>query len=107
MDAPVRISRQRILRVSSSCKARAERRAVPIRQTVEHTGRALCAAIARIRNESGKRNRLQAPKLRRRLLDEQADFPVTRVIAQRERFSIGISQTALRAQNEKLFAPCL
>ena len=44
-------------------------------------------------------------KFLRRRLHEQADFPMAGVIAERDRFAVRRAQSALRAEDEKLFAP--
>ncbi len=76
---------------------------VAIRQAVEHARRALRPAIARVGTKSGEGNRFQLAKFFRRRLHEQSDFPMARVIAERDGLSVRRAQSALRAQDEKLF----
>ena len=78
---------------------------VAIGQAVEHARRALRPAIARIGAITGERNRLQFAKFFGSGLDQQTDFPMAGVITQRDRLSVRRAQSALRAQNEKLFSP--
>ena len=77
---------------------------VAIRQAVEHAGRTLRAAIARVGTKRGEGNRPQGAQLLGRRLNQQADFPMTGVIAQRDRSAVRRAETALSAENEKLFA---
>jgi len=64
-------------------------RIVTIRQAVEHRGGALRAAIARIGACARERNRAACMKLTGGFLDEKAHFPMSGVIAQRDRSAIG------------------
>ena len=76
---------------------------VAVGKAVEHAGRSLCAAVAGIGAEGREGNRLQPAELFRRRLHEQADFPVARVITQRDRLSIRRTHAALGAEDEILF----
>ena len=59
-------------------------RVVAVRQAVEHPGRALRAAVARVAAVRGERHdALRAQRLRR-LADQQADLPVAGVVAERD-----------------------
>ncbi len=60
---------------------------VAIGQAVHHAGRALSSAVARIGAEAGEGHAAERPQLLGRRLHEQADFPVSGVIAQRDRAS--------------------
>ena len=62
-------------------------------------------AIARIGAITGEGNGFQFAKFFRRRLDEQANLPMPRVIAERDGFAIRRAQAALRAQDQKLFTP--
>ena len=81
-----------------------DRGVVPVRQAVEHAGRALRPAVARVGAGPGERDDLQAAQLLRRGLDEQADLPVPGVVAEGDRLSVGGAQPALRAEDEELLA---
>ncbi len=74
------------------------------REAVEHAGRALGAPIARVRAITGEGQGAELPQLQGRGLDEQADFPVPGVVAQRDRFAVRRAQSALGADDEELFA---
>ena len=79
-------------------------RVVAIRQTVHHRGRALRAAIARIADRGGEGKPLEAIQLLGGGLHEQADLPVSGVIAQRDRLPVLGPQAPLRAQDQHLIA---
>jgi hypothetical protein len=79
-------------------------RVVPIRQTVHHGRRPLRTAVARIAHRRGKGETLEPVKLLRSRLDEQPDFPVSGVVAQRDRPAVLGSQAPLRADDEHLIA---
>ena len=85
--------------------AKNNRGVIAIRQAVEHPGRSLRASIARIGAKAGKGNGLQPAKFFRRRLDQQSDLPMAGVIAERDRLAVRRAHSALRAENEKLFAP--
>src|SRR5207302_9858913 len=80
---------------------------VAVGQTVEHSRRTLRAAIAWIRTESGERNSTEPAQLDGGGFDQQSDFPVASVETKRDRLSIRRAQTALRADDQKFFAPKL
>ena len=65
-----------------------DRRVVAIRQAVHHPGRALRPAVAGVGDHPGERHDVEPPQLLGRLLDQQADLPVPRVISQRDRLAI-------------------
>ena len=73
------------------------RRVVAVRQAVEHAGRALRAAVARIGAIAGERHAPRGLQLRGRRLHEQPDFPVAGVIAERDRRAVGCADAAVRA----------
>ena len=73
---------------------------VAIREAVHHAGRPLGPAVARVGDHAGKRDDIEPSQLLGRFLDEQADLPVARVIAQRDRLAVRPAQAALRAQNQ-------
>ena len=81
-----------------------DRRIIAIRQAVEHPGRSLRAPIARIGAKPANGMDFNLSKFLRRRLHEQTDFPMPRVITQRNRLPIRRAHAALRAQNQKLFA---
>ena len=54
---------------------------------------------------AGERNALSTAKFLRRRLHEQADFPMASMIAERDGLAVGRAKSALRAENQKLFAP--
>ena len=80
---------------------------VAVGQTVEHALGALRAAVARIGDEAGEGHAAKPLDLPRRRLDEQSEFPVTGVIAERDGFAIGRAHAALRAEDEERLAPRL
>ena len=77
-----------------------DRRVVAIRQAVHHPGRALRPPVARVGDHPRERHDVQRAQLLGRLADEQADLPVARVIAQRDRLAVRGPQAALRAQDQ-------
>jgi hypothetical protein len=81
-----------------------DRGVVPIRQRIEHSMRALRAPVARIADRAGKRHRALLAKFPRGRFHELPDFPVTRVIPERDRLSVGRAQSALGAEDEELRA---
>src|SRR5262249_2848809 len=64
----------------------------------------LGAAIAGVGAKGGKREGAEAFEFPGGGFDEQADFPMAGVIAQRDGFSIGRADAALGAEEEKRFA---
>ena len=75
------------------------RRVVPVRQAVEH--RASCPASGRRRGRCTRRqteSRRCSLKSRGRGLHQQPDFPVPRVIPERDRRSVGRADAAVRAR---------
>ena len=81
-------------------------RVVAVRQAVEHAGRALRAAVARIRCRSPRTARSPAGAQRvRRLLDEEADLPVPRVIAERDGRAVGRAHAARGREHQHLRPP--
>ena len=80
------------------------RRIVPVRQTVEHPGRSLRASVARVGAVGRERHGAVRRKLLRRGLHQQPHFPVPRVIAERHRRAVFAPDTAVRGENQNLFA---
>ena len=79
-------------------------RVVAIGQAVHHPGRALSPAVARVRDHPRERDHVELPQLLGRILDEQADLPVARVVSQRDRPAIGCPEAALRAEDQERVA---
>ncbi len=75
---------------------------VAIRQAVEHAGRALRAAVARIGAEGGKRHAARLFEFASGGFDQQADFPMSGVVAQRHRRAVGGANAPLRAEHQEL-----
>ena len=77
-----------------------DRGVIAIGQAVHHPGRSLRPAVAGVGDHPGERHDIEPAQLLGRLLDEQADLPVPRVISQRDRLAIGRAQPALGAQDQ-------
>ena len=77
---------------------------IAIRQGIEHAGRALGAAIAGIGAVCGKGDGVVGGEFLGRFLHEQADFPVARVIAQRDGGAVGAADAAVGAEDEDFLA---
>ena len=77
---------------------------VAIRQRVEHAGGALRAAVARVGAGGGEWDGAERFQLARGGLDEQADFPMAGVIAQRDGGAIRRAEAALRGEDEELLS---
>lgn len=77
---------------------------VAVGQAVEHRGRAVGTTVARIADVAGKRSRPVGGERARGFLHEQADFPVTGVVAEGDGRAVGGADAALGAENEKFFA---
>ncbi len=75
-----------------------------VREAINHAVSALGAAIARVGTKAREGNGLQSAKFVRRRMDQQADLPVAGMIAQRDGTPIGRAKSALRAENQKVFA---
>ena len=82
-----------------------DRRIVAIGEAVEHRRRALRSAVARIGARRGKRNRAGALEFTRRRFDEQTDFPVTGVIAERDWRAVRRAHAAVRREDQELGPP--
>ena len=80
------------------------RRVVAIRQAVEHRVGALRTAIAGIGAIARERNRARLFEFVRRGFHQQADFPVAGVIAQCDGGAVGGADSAVRRENQELFA---
>jgi len=73
-----------------------------MRQAVEHSRCARRPAVARVRDETGKRDGAERLELAGGGLDQQADLPMPGVVTQRNRLAVGRPQTSLRAEDEEL-----
>ena len=93
---------------SAPCRQRTDQAAkdncgiVAIRQTVEHAGRPLRATVARIAAKRRERHAAGLLDLAGRCLNEQSNFPMSRVITQRDRLAIGRSDASLCAEQQIL-----
>src|SRR5262249_46853495 len=76
---------------------------VAVGQAVEHAFRALGAAVAWVGAKACERHRAEPLQLARRGVDQQADLPVTRVIAQRHRPAVRRAHSAPGAEDEERF----
>jgi hypothetical protein len=96
---------------SRACRQRANqpsknhRRVIAKWKAIEHSSSPLRTAIAGVGAKRGERQSFQAAQLFRRSLNLDRDFPMTGVIAERDGFAVRSAQSALRAENQKLFAP--
>ena len=77
---------------------------VAIREAVEHRRRALRAAITWVGAHGGKRDGARVLENAGSRLHQQADFPVSRVIAEGDRGTVGRADAAVRRQNQELLA---
>jgi hypothetical protein len=77
---------------------------VAIGQAVEHAGRALGPSVAGVAAVDRKRDRAAFAKAACRLADEQADFPVTGVVSERQRLAVIGAQPAECADDDVLLA---
>ena len=81
--------------------AQHERRVVAVGQGVEHAGRALRPAVARVRDVRRERQPAEAVELRRGLANQQSDLPVAGVIAERDGGAVvGANSTECREEEE-------
>ena len=78
---------------------------VPVREAVHHPDRALRPAVAGVGDEAGERQALEPAQLLRGRLHEQADLPVPRVVAERDRPAVGRADAALGREDQELGAP--
>ena len=81
------------------------RRVVPVRQAVHHPDRALGPAVARVGDEAGERQALEATQLVGGRLHQEADLPVARVIAEGDRLAVGGADAALGREDQELGTP--
>ena len=72
------------------------------RQRIQHAGGALRAAIAGISASAGKGNGAHAFQLARCFRHQQSHFPVSRVEAECDGFTVCGAQATVRAEDEKL-----
>jgi len=72
------------------------------RQTVEHRGRALGSAVARVGTRRRERHGAGLPEHVRGRFNEQPDFPVSRVIAERDWCAVGGANATVRGQHQEL-----
>ena len=84
--------------------AQDERGVVPVRQRVEHAGRALRPSVARIGDVRRERQDAEPVELLGRLADEHAHLPVTRVVAERDGRPVVGAQPALRGEDQERVA---
>ena len=77
---------------------------VAVGQRVEHAGRALRPAVARVRHVCRERQPAEAVELRRRLANQQPDLPVAGVIAERDGGAVVGANAAERREEEELVA---
>ena len=77
-----------------------DRRVVAEGKAVHHSGRALGPSVARVRHHPGERRDAEGLERLGRLANEQADFPVPGVIAQRDRRAVLGAEAALRAEDQ-------
>ena len=80
------------------------RRVVPVGQAVHHPDRALRAAVARVGDEAGERQALEAAQLPGRRLHEEAHLPVSGVVAEGDRLTVGRADPALGREDQELRA---
>ena len=80
--------------------AKHDRGIVAVGKRIEHAGRALSSAIARIGAGAAEGDRAEGSQLARRFSHQQSNFPVTRMKAQRDRRSILGAQSAVGAQKK-------
>ncbi len=81
-----------------------QRRVVPVRERVEHPGRALGATVAGVGDVRGERKRAEPVELERRLADEQRDLPVAGVVAERDRAPVVRAQPSVGGEDQERVA---
>ena len=79
-------------------------RVVAIGQGIVHARSALGPSVARVGAVGGERHGAHRRQLFRRRLHQQSDLPVTGVIAQRDRRTVGPADAAVGAQDEDFLA---
>ena len=79
-------------------------RVISVGKAVHHACRPLRSPVTRIGDEGSEREAAQLVELSRRGIHEQPHFPMARVVAQRHGPAIGLTQAALRAQDQELFS---
>ena len=84
--------------------AQHECRVVAVGQRVEHAGRALRPAVARVRDVCGERQPAEAVELHRGLANEQSDLPVAGVVAERDGRAVVGANAAERREEQELVA---
>ena len=87
--------------------AQHERGVVAVGERVEHARRALGAPVARVGDVGGERQPAEPVELLGRLAHEQADLPVARVVAERDRRAVVGPHAAQGREDEELVAPDL
>ena len=75
---------------------------VAIGQGIEHSGCALAAAVARVGAIGGERDGAEGFQFLGGGVHQQADFPMTGVIAQGDRSAIGRADAAVGTEDEEL-----
>ena len=94
-------------RVGSERMSRRKTWAASLRygQAVHHPDRALGPAVARVGDEAGERQALQAAQLVGGRFHQEADLPVSGVVAEGDRPAVGRADAALGRQDQVLRAP--
>ena len=77
---------------------------IAVREAIHHADGSLRSTVARIGDETGKRDAVMGSQLLGGRLHEQSDLPVTRVVAQSDGRSVGSADASLRAEDEEFFA---
>ena len=87
--------------------AQHERGVVPVRERVEHPGRALRASVARVGDVGRERQAAEPVELDGGLAHEQPDLPVPGVVAEGDRRPVVRAHPALRREDQERVAPGL
>ena len=75
---------------------------VAVGEAVQHAGRAVGAAVARVADIPGERNGAGRGEFPRGLLHQQADLPVAGMVAEGDGRAVGCADAALGAEDEEL-----
>ncbi len=78
------------------------RRIVAVREAVHHADRSLRAAVTGIGTVCGEWQRRECAELLGRRLHQEADFPVSGVVAECDRGAVGAANTAIGAEHQVL-----
>src|SRR5262249_47410542 len=77
---------------------------VSVRQTVHHASRSLGTPVARVSTKRSERQAILNFEFFRGRLHQQSNFPVSRMVAECHRSSIGVSNPALSTQDQELLS---